>query len=455
MSKNKNAVWEFLSSVKLALIVFFVLAAASIIGTIIPQKETAQRYVELYGPKVANLFHVLSFDNMYASWWFTSLLVLFAVNLTVCTIERFPHIWEEITKDNLAKGADQVRKMSQRRDFVAGTDHEKTVAAVESLLGAAGWPSQKASLGNGATLFFSQKGAWTRLGVILVHVSILIIFVGSLIGTFFGFKSSVMIPEGGETDKVYLSNRDHTPQPLDFKVRCNSFTLTKYDTGMPKEFRSELTITGKDGAKILDKAIVVNDPLQYGGLTFYQSSYQAIEGEFVAHIRNETTGAAQRFNLFARTQTQWPTEKVSFGIVDFQGPDMMQRFRYKIWFNDGKAAPSQFWMTEGTEMRVQRPDTTYVFTAKPRFATGLQVVKDPGVWTVYIGCGIMILGLIVIFFMAHRRIWVLVEPSGEAKTSIILAGLSNKNKIGFENTLNALAERFTDEAALNLPKEPA
>jgi cytochrome c biogenesis protein len=445
-NKKGNTLWNFFASVKLALVTLFVLAVASIIGTIVPQKEEAARYIELYGENIAKFFQLLDIQDMYNSWWFTSMLVLFSLNLIVCTIERLPHIWKVVTLDNLATtSADRLGKMAMNRKFMTQVTSEQAQQGVLQLMQGAGWPLSQADK-DGGTLFFSQKGAYTRLGVIVVHISILVIFVGALIGSFYGYKASVLIPEGGSTPQVYQSNDEHTPIPLGFSVRCDDFQLTYYDTGMPKEYRSELAIV-KDDKEVHHKSIVVNDPMQYAGLTFYQSSYQPVEGQFSVEITNEATKAEQKFIITPRQESKWLSENVTFGIVDLSGPDMMKRYQYKVWFSDGKADPAEFWINEGGTAKIKRPETTYVFTAKPRFATGLQVVKDPGVWTVYTGCIMMVLGLIIIFFMSHRRIWVFVSNDGK-KTTIQVSGMSNKNKIGFERDLEGIYEKFAADSSL-------
>lgn len=445
-SKKSNSLWNFFASVKLALVTLFVLAVASIIGTIVPQNEEAARYVELYGASTAKFFHLLDIQDMYNSWWFVSMLVIFSLNLIVCTIERLPHIWKVVTQDNLATtNADRLGKMAMRRTFMGQIAMDQVTRTVQQVMKGSGWPVSQADK-DGGVLFFSQKGAYTRLGVIIVHVSILVIFTGALIGSFYGYKASVLIPEGGSASEVYQSNKEHTAIPLEFKVLCDDFQLTYYDTGMPKEYRSNLAVI-KDNKEILKKSIVVNDPMQYAGLTFYQSSYQPVEGQFCVHITNENTKAEQKFIITPRQENKWQAENVSFGITDMSGPDMSERYQYKIWFSDNKSGPSEFWVNEGGTVRVKRPDATYVLTAKPRFATGLQVVKDPGVWTVYSGCIMMILGLFVIFFMSHRRIWVFVASEGQ-KTSILVSGMSNKNKIGFEKNMEAIYEKFAADSSL-------
>ncbi len=447
-NKHGNIVWNFFASVKLALFTLFTLAAASIIGTIIPQNEAAFRYVELYGPNVAKVFQALDIPNMYESWWFLSLLVLFSINLTICTIERFPHIWKVVTQDNLTTKVSRLQKMSLRRVFKSTIGLEQTNAVVQKIMAKAGWKTSQCAKDDG-TLFFSQKGAWTRLGVIIVHVSILVIFTGALIGKFYGYKASVMIPEGRSTDVVYKSSDDHPPIPLGFTLKCNDFKLTYYDTGMPKEFRSDLSVL-KNGKELLSKSIVVNDPLQFGGLTFYQSSYQAIDGQFTATLVNESSQAKQKFILQYPTKqaTKWPAEKISFGITDIEGPDMMRHFRYKIWFSDGMGTPSSFWMNQESTVKVKRPGSNYLLSLSPRFATGLQVAKDPGVWVVYTGCIMMILGLIIIFFMSHKRVWIFVSKNEGGEDQILINGTSNKDKIGFEKIMSSLYEKFEDSKLL-------
>lgn len=447
MKKNKNIVWSFFASVKLALFTLFTLATSSIIGTLIPQNEAPAKYVELYGDSAAKFFFALNFDDMYASWWFTSLLVLFSVNLTVCTIDRFPHIWKIVTRDNLATKIDRLRKMASRRTFTSSASIEEAEAAVNKILPGAGWALEKSEK-EGGTLFFSQKGAWTRLAVILVHISILVIFTGSLIGNFFGFKASVMIPEGGETDRVYQSNSEHTPLPLGFHVKCKEFSLTYYDTGAPKEFRSDLVIE-KDDKILREKSIVVNDPLKWDGWTFFQSSYQAMDGQLTVVIKNTQSGVKKHFGITPSREIKWPKEKVTFGITNISGPDFMRKYSYKLWFNDASAKPVEIWLNEGVKKMLPRAETTYEIMIKPRFATGLQVVKDPGVWTVYTGCIMMIVGLIIIFFMSHRRIWVFVEKDGD-KTILFLSGNTNKNKLGFEKDMARLVDDFEEHKVLGL-----
>ena len=56
----------------------------------------------------------------------------------------------------------------------------------------------------------------------------------------------------------------------------------------------------------------------------------------------------------------------------------------------------------------------------PRFYTGLQVVKDPGVWVVYSGFILMIIGCYITFFMSHQQICLEIVAAGK-KSRVIVA----------------------------------
>jgi len=446
--KNKNSFWEFFTSVKLALFCFFTLAIASIVGTIIPQGKDTLFYIQKYGEQTAEVFRLLDVPNMYSSWWFVSILALFSINLIVCSIDRLPTVWKLVTMDNLETNVNRLEKMTPRMRFWTAKPMQEIAGEVEKTFSSAGWkPSRRE--GEGGIMLFAQKTPWVRFGVYIVHLSILVIFAGSIIGTFFGSKGSIMIREKS-TMSQFFKFPDNARQPLDFEIRVNDFELTYYDTGAPKEYRSDLTVID-GGREVLHKSIVVNDPLDYKGYTFYQASYQAVD-EYWVTIQNQNSGERKTFQARPGAELKWQEAGITFGIINLLQPDQWGRYRLKIWFSDGKGEPSVFWLDGETVVTVERLDAPYAFNSEQVFATGLQVAKDPGVWPVYIGCTLMLLGLIVAFFLSHKRLWIYIKEE-ENKTSLLVAGSSNKNKTGFENMFDALIEKFEGNENLKLSKE--
>jgi cytochrome c biogenesis protein len=431
--KSSNQLWKFFSSVKLALFTLGCLAITSIIGTIIPQQESFQFYVNKYGPKTAAFFQLFNIDGMYTSWWFLALLGVLSLNLIICSLERFPRVWQQITEDGHSLPVDRIQKMRYSASFTSSTALPTLIDILQTTFAQKGWKTRLGAQ-NDCTVIFSQKTPWSRAGVYLVHVSILIIFAGAIYGHLNGFRGSIMLPELQSSSVVYPYKSAEIIN-LDFTVRCDRFDIEFYDNTMPKEYRSKLTILENDKI-VLQKDIEVNDPLNYKGITFYQASYQPFK-DFIFTIASDNNEPVVVTGEFQK-EVKLANSNVSFGIINIESI-RDQANRLKIWFNDDSGEPSQFWMMAGDRIEIQRDDTRYWFTAKQRYATGLQVAKDPGVWVVYLGFICMIVGLYIAFFMSHRRIWLILEPS-QNQTKIYLKGTANKNANGFAAHFDELAD---------------
>ncbi|HIJ89858.1 MAG: cytochrome c biogenesis protein ResB [Desulfobulbaceae bacterium] len=450
MKKSDNMVWRFFASVRLALFSLLILATTSIIGTLIPQKNPPEFYINSFGQRTAQFFQLLDVSDMYNSWWFITLLLLFSVNLIVCTIDRLPNVWQMVVMNNLDTEPERLEKMPSRQVFHAHGDAQALAELATALLTKNGWKTRQGNKPSGL-LLFSQKNAWSRLGVYAVHLSILIIFAGAIIGSLFGFKAGLMIPEGRSSDTVYETGTGK-PIPLGFTLQCEDFNVSFYaDGNTPKEFRSTLKVIDGSGKETpFTKNIIVNDPLNYKGITFYQSSYEPMQG-FNINITNKATNAKKFFQIPIGQKIHWEETNIDFGIINQEVRSRMGDVsKLKIWFSDGQGEPSIFWMENNATQTISSPTAAYDFQASQVYATGLQVAKDPGVWTVYAGCTLMLIGLYVAFFLSHRRVWVyIVREEAADRCRIVVCGATNKNKIAFDKEFAALVECFTHDSTFH------
>lgn len=452
-SKTKNPVWAFFASVKLALILISVIAVTSIIGSVLQQKRERSFYVEEFGEYLTNVFMVLDLTTMYSSWWFLTLLLLFTINLIVCSLERIPGVFRILKKDNLATSRKRISKMKIRETVSLESSMVESTETVSGFLKKKGWKSKQAEKEDG-TLLFAEKGGWIRFGVYIVHLSILMILAGAVLGShtfarvvlgdrYFAFKGSIMIPETRETDFIY-SFHNNERIDLGFTVRVNSFLIEYHDNGMVKTYLSKLTILedGKpvdlgDGETV--HYLKVNTPLIHRGITFYQASYKAFS-DFVVILTNTTTNATmtefvQPAQLFA-----WEEGNASIGIINTRSLGEAVK-EIKVWFSDSKGEISTFWVDADRETIIEGLGGNYTLKVKQLHSTGLQVAKDPGVWTVYTGFAVMMIGLYIAFFMSHRKLFVYIyEEDGQVHT--LWSGTAHKNKIDFENTFSAMLEEF-------------
>ena len=437
MFKN-NSIWQFFASVRLALVIISFIAVTSIIGTIIPQNQSFEWYAHQYGVETARFFDILNVTDMYESWWFVSFLILLCINLIVCSTERFPVVWKQIRADGLDFKKERLLNMGSRQTLHLNALPADPASELKTKLASFGWDNSSRTV-DSSTLIFSQKGKWSRVGVYIVHASILVIFLGAAIGYFKGFKGSITIPETMERDAIVLFDSRELHN-LGFAVRCNSFTIDFYANGMPKEYTSNLTIL-ENGREILTRDIEVNSPLKYKGITFYQSSYEPYR-DFVITAENNSSGSKKTFIAPFQKPVDWPEENIQLGIINAKssGQTMVSS---KIWFQQSGSDPQTKWAENMEDIIFTGVEAEYRMRAKQLYATGLQVAKDPGVWWVYAGFLLMLLGLYAAFFMSHRRIWLLVDHS-TGNTEITLIGSTNKNRPGFERTFHELAAKLQD-----------
>jgi cytochrome c biogenesis protein len=449
MTKPQNSVWRFFASVKLALIVLIILAVASIIGTVIEQRRASDYYIEEYGPEVARLMHILGLPDMYASWWFIALLTLFAVNLVVCSIERLPAVWRLMTLDNLAADPTQLEK--QGSTYRADSKLPAAAAAdrIRGYLIEAGWKNPRRRDQEGTALLFSQDGAWSRLGVYAVHLSILVILAGAMIGKVFGYKAYVFLPEGRATSNVFLQGSAQ-PVPLGFELYCDEFRTEYYPNGMVRQYSSDLTVIDPKRPEPYHKSIIINDPLTYKGITFYQGDSYPLEEYFVV-IRNQTTGREQAFRVPAERDVPWQGTGVSFRIDELVNDDKGAVRQAKILLTDGDSEPAPLLMQNRGNVAFAGAEGNYSLSFHQLYSTLLLVTRDPGVWIVYLGCFLMVGGLAVCFLFAHRRIWVHISPGEKQGSRILLSGSSNKNRPAFERRFQELVTLMEKKAAIDAP----
>lgn len=75
-------------------------------------------------------------------------------------------------------------------------------------------------------------------------------------------------------------------------------------------------------------------------------------------------------------------------------------------------------------------------------AAGLQVTHHPGTLVVYLGAGMLVLGVFLLFFLAHRRLWVRIEPRNGGGSKVLFAGTTNRNRMDFDRQFEQLADRL-------------
>lgn len=440
-----QSLWDFFCSLKLTISLLISLALTSIIGTILPQGKLAPEYVASISSMKLQIYTKLGFFDMYHSIWFITLLYVFSLNLVCCSVKRLPHVFKFISEPTLVLGESLRRGFSLKQELGFSASLDKGREALAEFLGKE-FGAPVVTEQDGEFHLFAQKSAWCRLGVYVVHLSILVIFVGAIMGSLFGYKGFAAIVEGSSVSSI--QTRNGAEIPLGFGLRCEQFSVSYYDSGAPKEFKSILTVL-ENGQPVKDYTnvrVVVNEPLTYKGFTFYQSSFgQASESsDHIFSAKSRSGSLSERFTL-RESQTVTLKDGTSFKLLEtaqdisqfmpgFSGPAARVEVTPK-----GKAAQTFIVLKNYPEVNAQRgDDLLFQYEgSNAKMYTGLQVAKDPGVWVVWLGCTLMVGGLFIAFFMSHKRVWIVVSK-GHAR----MYGNASKNQAAFQMQFEELSDKL-------------
>jgi cytochrome c biogenesis protein len=510
MSQGKDKgivdrIWAFFASIRLAIVAFSLIALSSVVGTLIEQGASYEKNIEVVGklvgrsaaPAVYKALEAMGFMDMYHSWWFTAFLMLFAANIVICSLDRFPPIWRIVKEPQKALEDERFKGFPIKMEFTVKGGPERVREALKALR----FNLQEARLenyGKGDAQYYGQKGRYSRLGVFVTHLSIIVIMAGALIGITLGFKGFLNLPEGatyamafervpltseqfrergmlidsfqeagGDLGRTAMGLGVEVPrlrermkmlgiELLDFSVTCEDFEVQFYgDSDMPKEFTSLLTV--RDGGReVMRKWIEVNDPLIYKGYYFYQSSYALMKERENYHYKMRVAskgGQSQNIDVHEGESFTIPGTDVTATLEEFSPAlsfnpsgraftytwEMMNNPAVKLKISDGKSEYFKWILKRYPQSwPLSSGHSIELLDVWGSQYTGLQVRKDPGVWVVYLGCLLMSVGLCAVFFTSHRKIWVRVE-AGKGKARVILAASANKNRESFRRKIDAVA----------------
>jgi len=332
---------NFFSSLRLTIPLLILLAALSIIGTIITQQATEQEYLHRFSKETYYILKGFGLLDMYHSWWFILVLTLLAINLIACSIKRLPGVWRQVRK---------------------------------------------------------TRSNYARLGTYLTHLSILLILVGALIGAWWGFKGEVWIREGEIVDGFVLKNPRQDVRPLGFQVRCDAFRIDFYPDGSPREYLSTLTFIDGDKVVIDHAPLRVNHPLSYRGLSFYQSSY-GISASAVLEVRSK--GAAHTLRLGEGEVKPLPGTDAELGLMQYEEQIHGHEGGILLVLFAPNARPESFWLLTGQQIKqgsVRKGAFTFTLKAlEKQNYTVIQITHDPALPIVWTGCALLVIGLVVTF----------------------------------------------------------
>ena len=443
-----SRLWKFFASIRLTVVLLLSLASTSIFGTVIPQNQSPADYFHNYGEFFYNFFSVLNIFDMYHSWWFQVLLLMLTINVIICSLNRLSATWKIVFVKIPSFNVSKFKSLSNKEEFISNCSPEDLRSKYEQAASKK-FSYCRAEQTDKGFCVLAEKGRWTRLGVYTVHLSVILLLLGGLIGSIFGFEGFVNISEGETVNSIRLRKTEQIHN-LDFAIRCDDFSVSFYETGAPKEFRSTLSII-EDGRSVLQKDIIVNAPLHYKGINLFQANYGMLPPKEIAlNIMSRETGMVYKKKMKIGMQIEVPEGMGTFVVKDYKnsfnykGIVLGETFIGILNRKDGKSINIMLPLNFASFDKMRKGDLFFsVADYDNRYYTGLQVTCDPGVLVVYSGFAIMIIGCFVTFFMSHQRLCIEVIKIGN-KTKVMVAGTANKNKLGMQARLKKFSQNLAN-----------
>ncbi len=427
-----------LANLKMAIALLLAIAVFSISGTVIEQGQSIDFYRENY-PEHPALFGFLTYkvllaiglNQVYGSWWFLSLLILFGSSLTACTFYRQLPILKVAKRWSFYTKPQSFAKMLIATELVG-----RSLSDLEQPLRQKGYKIFQAD-----RHLYARKGLVGRIGPIIVHASMLLILAGSIWGSLTGFVAQEMVPSGEtfQIQNITEAGMWSKPQmPKDWSVKVNRFWIDYTASGAIDQFYSDLSVIDKSGQEVDRQTIHVNKPLRYRGVTLYQANWDIAAVRFTLNQSPVLQLPVSKLQARSNGSQVWgtwiPTKPDLSAGVTLITPDLQGTFL--IYDEKGQLLASV--RTNGsTEVN------GVTLTIKDVVgSTGLQIKADPGIPGVYTGFGLLMLGVIM-SYVSHSQVWAL-----QVGDTLYIGGKTNRAKVAFESEIVQILESLPKQDLL-------
>ncbi len=452
-------IFRFLASVRTGIVLLILVVIAAAVGTVILQRPITDpdQMQRAYSPATLAWLDRLGLTDVFHAWWFALLLALLSLSILFASIDRFPVVWKFFSKP-YRRPEPHFRAVLPMQAEVPVSSAEAGIEVAARVFARHHLKPQRVQ--NGSVSLYAEKNRFSRLAAYVVHLSLLLIFVGGITDAIYGYRGYLQLTTGQVKGSI---TRDGVEKALPFQIRCDGAGQENYKDGTPKRWWSKLAVI-ENGKQVAYKEITVNDPLVYRGVRFYQSGY-GMSGE-LAYLKVQ---AKAKDGSAAKEVVLRPDLPVQ---LDADTTVAIARF-----LPDFTISPDNEIVNKSNEPNnpaiqlqiVNKGETTqqWVFAAYPdvihpnekapysfqysnmdmaRF-TGLQVSHEPGQWAVWIGALLMALGLGCAFYLVHTRYWAVVFDDGRGRQVLWVGGWASKNREEVSENFKKLIEDINRELA--------
>ncbi len=412
----KQRFFRSLADLRFAIAILLIIASFSIIGTVIEQDQSIETY-KLNYPLTNRVFGFLSWDiilrfgldHVYKTWWFISFIIMFGVSLLTCTILQQLPALKISRRCQFFRTPQQFQRLKISTQLSHSNFH-KLLAKIKET---------QYSVFHQKNIIYAYKGLIGRIAPIIVHFSMILILIGTIVGSVNGFKAQEIIPKT-ETFHIQniLSNGQVTLIPK-VSTRVNDFWITYTKQTTINQFYSDISILNTDGNEIDRKTIFVNSPARYRGVNYYQTDWNLIG----LRIENQDSKILQyplvNFgNVQNKIWITWIPETLDFDAGIILLMDNLQGYC---------SVYNEFGEFLGNLELNERITSTFPITLIDILSsTGLQIKTDPGIPLIYTGFFFLMLSTLI-SYITYSQIWIIQDNK-----KIFIGGTTTRATFDFE-----------------------
>lgn len=464
--------WRQLTSMRVALILLFALAVASVPGSILPQRGNNPLLVNEWlaeQPTVGPILDSLGFFDVYGAPWFAAVYLLLFISLIGCVLPRVAVHWKALRSQppNAPRNLDRLSAFAEQSVNLSA---EQVIADQSARLRKDRWRVRTGSTDE--TVWLSaEKGYWRETGNLIFHLALVLVLVAVAVGGLFGWRGNVIVKEGSGFSNTLtqydawgggrLATADTIP-PFAFTLDdfAVEFERSEAQRGSPRLFEATVDLQRDPLGPIERESIEVNFPISVAGAKVFLVGH----GYAPSFIVRDSTGAVvldddvvflpQDGNFTSTGVIKVPDSSPQLGfqglflptsaIDDIRGPHSVfpdaddPSVFLSVWEGDlglDSGIPQSIYTldTEGMEqigLRALIPGQTWDFGAGEIEFTGwqrwasFQIAFDPGKEAALAAAVLAMVGLTVSLFTRRRRLWVKAQTSAGGSSLVQAAGLS-------------------------------
>ena len=412
----KQKTFRLLADLRFSIFILLLISFCSIAGTVIEQDQSIETYKMNY-PLAAPVFGFLTWDrilqfgldHVYKTWWFFTLIFLFGVSLISCTfLQQLPSL-------KIARRCQFFRTTGQFYRLKISTilnnfSFNKILLRIKE---------NKYSIFQQKNIIYCYKGLIGRIAPIIVHFSMILVLLGTIIGSLFGFKAQEIVPK---TEMFHIQNILNNGQLTivpQTSARINDFWITYTKNKTISQFYSDISILDNQGNETNRKTISVNYPLIYKGVYYYQTDWNLIGLRF-QNLNNKIIEypLINTLNKQSKVWLTWISNNSSLnnGIVAII--DNLEG--YCSIYNETGQFLGNIELNE--TVNVKQPITLLEIIS----STGLQIKTDPGIPIIYLGFFFLMISTLI-SYITYSQIWII-----QKNQKIFIGGNTNRAIFEFE-----------------------